>query len=131
LIETEEFRKWVDGIDKWLSEAKYKDVIDLQVEPNRTPRAFFSPCKKYVFFPMQDIAIDLTNPSKRLVSSLLEDAKERVVELRESRKKSLSRNSGDSIDLEMYYARRLSDAIIEECFLEKILCDITEKEMLS
>jgi len=128
LIETEEFRKWVDGIDKWLSEAKYKDVVNLQVEPNRTPRAFFSPCKKYVFFPMQDIAIDLTNPSKRLVFSLLADAKETVIRMTEQRRYSLSLNSGDSVDLKMYYARRLLDAIIEECFLEEILCDITEKE---
>ena len=128
MIETEEFRKWVDGIDKWLSEAKYKDVVNLQVEPNRTPRAFFSPCKKYVFFPMQDIAIDLTNPSKRLVFSLLADAKETVIRMTEQRRYSLSLNSGDSVDLKMYYARRLLDAIIEECFLEEILCDITEKE---
>ena len=75
MIETKEFRKWVNGIDKWLSEAKYKDVVALQVEVSWTPRAFFSPCKKYVLFPMQDIAIDLTNPSKSLVSSLLVSAK--------------------------------------------------------
>ena len=126
--ETKEFRKWMNGIDKWLSEAKYKDVVDLQVERSWTPRAFFSPCKKYVFFPMQDIAIDLTNTSKSLVASLLASAKGRVVELRRERKREMQLTGSETVYAKMHYARRLSDAIIEECFLEKVLCDITEKE---
>lgn len=127
--ESKDFKKWIGNIDKWLSEAKYKDVIALQVEPMHTPRAMFSPCRKYVLFPMQDHAIDLTTVSKKEVQIFLESARERVAELRRARRQEIEACGHESLAAKMHFARRLSDAIIEECFLEQILCDVTDKEM--